>query len=333
MKMETRIELTVVIIAALLLGGWLGLRLTSKKPGDGPQTPIVEATGTTPEPGRFPTAESAETPETPAVQTAEKTITEPETTGTGAGTPPLPASAGEVRQVQALLQDEKLFEAREILTGMILKMPEGENRETVRNLLVKINQSLFFSREKSPDSIIYKIQPGDSLSKIATRQQGKDFYFANLIQQINDIRDPKRIRAGKTLKIPRGRFSALVQKRPHRLIVLLNGHYIKEYPVGIGAPGSPTPEQTFTIATKQPKPTWYAPDGNVYKYGHPKNVLGTRWLGFKEKGEYQSYGLHGTDEPESIGKDVSNGCIRMHNRDVEEVFAMLMNGDTVEIVK
>lgn len=327
MKLETRIELTVIIIVALVLGGWLGLRLRRKTD---PVNPNLQSIVEPPGPIHEPIAPDPEATDHPA--TGEDT-TPLETTDTGDDTAIPPSFAADIRKVQALFEDEQLFDARELLTGMILKMPEGKDRETVRALLVKINLSLFFSREKSPDCIIYKIQSGDSLSKIAARQSGKDFFFATLIQQINGIQDAKRIRPGKTLKIPQGRFSALVQKRAHRLIVFLNGHYIKEYPIAIGAQVTPTPEASFTIDTKQPKPTWYAPDGNVYKYGHPKNVLGTRWLGFKENGKYQSYGIHGTAEPESIGKNVSNGCIRLHNKDAEELFTMLMKGDTVKIIK
>ena len=62
-------------------------------------------------------------------------------------------------------------------------------------------------------------------------------------------------------------------------------------------------------------------------------MLGTRWLGFAEKGEYQSYGIHGTNDPNSIGRNVSNGCVRMLNKDVEEIFSMLQIGDKVQIVK
>lgn len=320
MKLETRIELAVIIIVALVLGGWVGFKLISKTQNENPN----------PQPGESAT-ELINDPTTqpPNEQEPEEDTTPIATTDTT--TPP--SFAEDIRKVQALFEDEKLFDARELLTRMILEMPEGKDRKAVKEMLAKINRSLFFSREKSPDCIIYKIQAGDSLSKIATRQSGKDFYFAKLIQQINGIRDAKRIRPGKTLKIPQGRFSALAQKRAHRLIVFLNGHYIKEYPIAIGAQVTPTPETTFAIDTKQVKPTWYAPDGNVYKYGHPKNVLGTRWLGFKEKGEYQSYGIHGTADPESIGKNVSNGCIRLHNKDAEELFTMLMKGDTVKIIK
>lgn len=80
-------------------------------------------------------------------------------------------------------------------------------------------------------------------------------------------------------------------------------------------------------------PDWYAPEGRVYHYGEPENILGTRWLGFKEADGRRGFGIHGTSDPASVGTDASNGCIRMNNADVEEVFSMLMPDDVVTIVK
>ena len=73
------------------------------------------------------------------------------------------------------------------------------------------------------------------------------------------------------------------------------------------------------IDNKLVNPTWYSPEG-VYQYGHPKNVLGTRWIGFEDTDGLYGYGIHGTADPGSIGKDMSNGCIRLRNENVEELF-------------
>lgn len=338
MKNETRVELAILIILAVLLGGWLGWRLigsdetNSDTPGEPAQAKALATAGsvsTQPVGNRTVaqrTSESKEEPANPPRQ-VEKARTASHDTHL---TPP--AIKAGLAEAEALLADEKPGEARSVLTRLILSAPEGPAREKVKAELVALNDLLFFSRNPSEHSVTVTVQPGDSLALIAKRQ-GKDYYFAELIKTINGITDEKRLRLGRKLKIPKGTFSAIVQKRAHRLIIFLEGDYIKEYPIAIGAPITPTPEETFTIATKQPNPDWYAPDGNLYKYGHPKNVLGTRWLGFAEKGEYQSYGIHGTNDPNSIGKNVSNGCVRMLNEDVEEIFSMLQIGDKVQIVK
>lgn len=68
------------------------------------------------------------------------------------------------------------------------------------------------------------------------------------------------------------------------------------------------------------EPAWYSPDGGVFPYGHKENILGTRWIGFKDKPDLRGYGIHGTTQPETIGTESSNGCIRMLNSDVEELY-------------
>ena len=343
MKNETRVELAILIILAVLLGGWLGWRLIgggetdSDTPGEPAQAKALATAGSASQTSlqnRTASQGAAGTTAGPKAESPARPPKRAEETRTASPDHHLtpPAIKAGLQEAAALLADEKPGEARTVLTRLILSAPEGPAREKVKAELVALNDLLFFSRNPSEHSEMVTVQPGDSLALIAKRQ-GKDYYFAELIKTVNGIKDEKRLRLGRKLKVPKGAFSALVEKRAHRIIIFLEGDYIKEYPIAIGAPTTPTPEETFTIATKQPKPDWYAPDGNLYKYGHPKNVLGTRWLGFAEKGEYQSYGIHGTNDPNSIGRNVSNGCVRMLNKDVEEIFSMLQIGDKVQIVK
>jgi len=71
----------------------------------------------------------------------------------------------------------------------------------------------------------------------------------------------------------------------------------------------------------------YHHDGKTIPPG-PHNPVGTRWMGLSIKG----YGIHGTNEPKSIGKAASHGCIRMAKADLEELYPLVQVGDTVEIV-
>jgi lipoprotein-anchoring transpeptidase ErfK/SrfK len=136
----------------------------------------------------------------------------------------------------------------------------------------------------------------------------------------------------KRLKIPKGSVTIIIEKHAFMLTLLWDGMYVRQYPVGIGRYNK-TPEGTFEIATMREKPVWYAPDGKVYAFGHPKNVLGTRWMGLKETPEFSGYGIHGTTQPDSVGKAMSNGCIRMRNKDVEELFSLVRIGTKVIIRK
>jgi len=80
---------------------------------------------------------------------------------------------------------------------------------------------------------------------------------------------------------------------------------------------------------KPEKPEWFRPGGGVIPYGDPGNLLGTRWMAIDSPG----YGIHGTWEPETIGKQLSAGCIRMLNRDVEELYTIVPVGTPVKIVE
>ena len=110
-----------------------------------------------------------------------------------------------------------------------------------------------------------------------------------------------------------------------KLAVIENGRVVKIYQTAVGAPHSPSPTGTFTIVQRIPYPTWYT-RGRIVPPGKT-NPLGTRWMGLSQKG----YGIHGTSNPASIGKNASHGCIRMRNREVEELFEMVAVGDTVEL--
>ena len=118
----------------------------------------------------------------------------------------------------------------------------------------------------------------------------------------------------------------LVVSIPHRKLALIeDGKVSKVYSVAVGAQVSPSPTGSFAVKTRLMKPTYYHP-GKVLPAG-PGNPLGTRWIGLSTKG----YGIHGTNVENSIGKAASHGCIRMHRKDLEELFANVQVGDQVEI--
>lgn len=113
---------------------------------------------------------------------------------------------------------------------------------------------------------------------------------------------------------------------PDRKLALIeDGEIVKVFSTAVGSPRTPTPGGTFKIITRVPNPTWYHA-GKVVGPGK-NNPVGTRWIGLSEKG----YGIHGTNAPNSIGKNVSHGCIRLRNRDVEELFGLVEVGDVVEL--
>jgi|ERR1043166_7175493 lipoprotein-anchoring transpeptidase ErfK/SrfK len=114
---------------------------------------------------------------------------------------------------------------------------------------------------------------------------------------------------------------------PDRKLAVMEGdRVVRIFETAVGAPNSPSPVGSFKIVNSIEDPTWYT-KGRTVPPG-PHNPLGTRWLGLSAKG----YGIHGTNVPSSIGKNASHGCIRMRNRDVEQLFKMVAVGDSVELI-
>jgi lipoprotein-anchoring transpeptidase ErfK/SrfK len=118
----------------------------------------------------------------------------------------------------------------------------------------------------------------------------------------------------------------LVSIPDRKLAVLESGRVVKIFQTAVGAPRTPSPAGTFKIVQRIPDPTWYT-KGKIVPPGK-SNPLGPRWLGLSLKG----YGIHGTSNPASIGRNASHGCIRLRNRDVEELFDMVAVGDEVELL-
>lgn len=106
-----------------------------------------------------------------------------------------------------------------------------------------------------------------------------------------------------------------------------NGKKIAVYPLGLGKTWTPTPTGYYSILTKEINPSWIDPSDPEYEIpSGPDNPLGYRWMQI-----HGNYGIHGTNKPDSIGHYVSNGCIRMLERDVEVLFDKVEVGTPVDI--
>lgn len=118
----------------------------------------------------------------------------------------------------------------------------------------------------------------------------------------------------------------IVVSIPDRKLAVLEGdRIVRIFETAVGAPHSPSPTGVYQIVNSIADPTWYT-KGKIVPPGKC-NPLGTRWLGLSRKG----YGIHGTNRPNSIGRNASHGCIRMRNREVEELFKMVAVGEKVEL--
>lgn len=120
----------------------------------------------------------------------------------------------------------------------------------------------------------------------------------------------------------------IVINLPGRSLALYDGeNKVRLYPIAIGKPSTPTPVGYYKISSKDKNPTWTDPSNpaNSIPSG-PSNPLGYRWMQL-----YGNYGIHGTNNPKSVGNYVSNGCIRMFEENVEELFELVEIGTPVEI--
>lgn len=142
---------------------------------------------------------------------------------------------------------------------------------------------------------------------------------------------------------PQGKY-IIIEKSARMLYFYNNGRLNKRYPIATGKDPTFTPEGRFEIVQK----AILIPDGQ----GSPPEAssdhnpqLGSRWLGLgvphqADKRDLDpdprapqgiKYGIHGTNDPSSIGKHISGGCIRMHNHHVVELYGEVDLGTVVEI--
>jgi lipoprotein-anchoring transpeptidase ErfK/SrfK len=119
--------------------------------------------------------------------------------------------------------------------------------------------------------------------------------------------------------------SVLVSIPDRKLALFENGKVVRIYRVAVGKISSPSPVGEFRIVNRVSNPTYYH-RGQIIASGK-RNPVGSRWMGLSAKG----YGIHGTNQPNSIGKAESTGCIRMGQKDLEELFAIVNVGDAVQI--
>ncbi|MCE5285683.1 MAG: L,D-transpeptidase [Pelosinus sp.] len=145
---------------------------------------------------------------------------------------------------------------------------------------------------------------------------------ASFVRQ--NAKSPKQIIG---LMKPEVQDKKIVVNIPSRTLDLYAGtKLLKSYPVAVGKLSTPTPLGTYSILQKEINPLWYPPNRSLVVPSGPQNPLGYRWIGFAPL-----YGIHGTNVPEQIGAAASNGCIRMYEPDVEELFETVSSGVAVQI--
>lgn len=216
-----------------------------------------------------------------------------------------------------------LVKAREVLKAFIQNSHQGQNIQDVEKEFWDTNIKLLFSdKEVEGWTRSVEVKKGDSLTTIAKQNHTT----VDLLLEANHLASPM-IHPGQNLRVFTGEVSILVNKSLNTLSLKINGEVIKVYRVGTGVGGS-SPVGDFKIINKIPNPPWHH-EGKVYPFGDPQNILGTRWMGFNNKG----FGLHGTWDRGSVGSQSSAGCVRLLNEEVEELFKIVPVGTVVSTVE
>ncbi len=225
-------------------------------------------------------------------------------------------------QAEQFKKDRDLTKAREIYQKILSEHSDYNDIETIQKDLEDINFSLIVSNSIVPEkTIVHEVNSGDTLGKIA-QQYGAT---VDLIKKSNHL-ESDVIRVGKKLRIWKGNFNLYIDKSQNTLILKDGKELVKVYRVSTGENNS-TPVGRFKIVNKLIDPVWFN-KGIVVPTESPANVLGSRWMGFDLPG----YGIHGTIEPQTIGQQVTAGCVRMNNKEVEELYTIIPMGTEVTIV-
>ncbi|MCK5580082.1 MAG: L,D-transpeptidase family protein [Candidatus Omnitrophica bacterium] len=221
-----------------------------------------------------------------------------------------------------LKKEGDILQAKEVYLEILRDHSDVENIATIQKELEDLNLDILFSSTPVPEkSAIHKVVVGDTLGKISKKYG----VTIELIKKSNHLKSDV-IRVGQKLRIWQGSFNVFVDKSQNILILKDGEEVVKAYSVATGENNS-TPVGTFKITTKLIDPVWFN-RGVVVPPESPENALGTRWLGFDLPG----YGIHGTPEPDTIGEQVTAGCVRMRNEEVEELYGIVPQGTEVTVV-
>lgn len=227
---------------------------------------------------------------------------------------------------QSDAQNELLEARARYSQALKIGLPVEQLQATRARLVELADEMLFDPKRHAGDSLVsnYVVQAGDTLDKIAKQYK----VTADLLARVNDLKNKNMIRVGQNIKVLNGPFHAEILKGRFLMYVYLQDTFVRQYRVGLGNDGS-TPSGEWSISSKLINPTYFSPrGGGVLDADDPENPLGERWIGLQgvhgEAVGQERYGIHGTNDPATIGKNESLGCVRMNNEDVEWLYDMLV---------
>ena len=287
---------------------------------------------------------------TTSIATAQSAVAGAATAGI-AGTPGTPATtpaatignaAQRIQQANAMIASDPIRARVELTRLLDSNALSATERTQAYAGINNLASALFFSPNIVPGDIAsqsYVVKKGDSFARITNREKlAIDWRF---IQRINQIASEKALRADMRLKLAHGPFDGEVIKADYRFNIYAGTGservMVASFPCGVGTNDS-TPVGTFKVRTgsKLIDPEWSNPrTGEKFKSNDPKNPIGERWIGLQgttpETAKFTGYGIHGTVEPQSIGKQMSMGCVRLGDAEVQVVYELIGESSTIVI--
>ena len=345
-------RMTFALLAAVAVVA-VGIVILKSEPAGAKPSQLAQDTPspilTTPIEGQVaqapPKVELLRTIDNPAAPTTVPT-TNP--SGSAGAIPPRAAPEGDpetiFRNATAKRDAGDLVTARDMVNDALQAGRfSGSDAQEAKAFIGTLNEKIILGTQKFTADAYnkqWKVEPGTVLVKLAKRFD----VTAELLCRVNGLSSPHKLKAGVTIKAIQGPFHLVVSKSRFEADLYLgnaggaNSMYLKTVRVGLGSDGS-TPTGTWKVETgKVTNPVYYSPRGEgVVAADDPKNPLGERWIPLTGiEGDCvgkESYGIHGTIEPDSIGKNMSLGCIRLLDEDVKLLYDLLVEQkSTVKVI-
>jgi len=228
-------------------------------------------------------------------------------------------------QAGELLQAGRLKEALALLTEWYewdgRPRVHAAERMPLYDLLGQLAGTVIYSRDHwlEPPHVV---QNGENLEDIARQYQ----VSSALLAKINGLSNPRFLPSGTRLKVLRGPFQAIVQPSRFCLVLKIQDLYAGVFPIGIGR-DVPLPRGELIVQLHVLNPPYYGPDGTSFAASDPQNPYGKRWI---DLGGH--FGLHGTNDPNLIGRENARGCLALHPRDLDDLADLLSLGSRVTIL-
>ena len=315
------ISIVVIVVVVVAIAGFI-LKRNRSASQEIPAAPVAETSGVA-------------QPASPAAQTSPG-VAKPEAAAPAAMDMNSSMVSAQIAQAMDLLNQPtpKVIEARDRLNEL-LPMAQGQELVFIKTKLAELSDKWLFSKLVYPEDKLtasYKVASGEMLSSIGKKHNVP----YEILLQINNMAKPEALQSGVAIKVINGPFHARVYRSTFTLDLYLQNTYVKSFQVGLGKQGMETPTGRWRAKEggKLIQPIWTDPvTGKTY---HPEDQdypLGSRWIALEgiegaavgKKG----FAIHGTKNPELIGTQSSQGCIRLHNGDVVLVYNLMTPGQSL----